>query len=484
VWIVLSRYRASRKKRFLGSIRHLAPYWLATFGFLVWRVFIFRFPTYQPLGGQGVSLASLGWWQSIFSQVLDATFVVWRYALPLLSSQDFSQSFWLAYLVLTLISISLVFLVLQVHNRTAQSSEQPIEEETHWNFGQSALLIALAGIAFAGWPFWLVNLRLSIVGHFYSRFTLAFIPWAALLVAGVLHLVATLKAKWINIAVSGLMALLVGGSIGWHFWNANFYRNQWVDVQRYFQQLIHRAPGLEDGTILLINDLQSLSLYQDDSLTTLLNWTYAPDNTTQELDYAVFYLSVRLGSDLPALEPGLPIEKDYRFLRFSSSTDHILVVIKEPPGCLRVLDPNRPDWVPFTLPEAMKAAIPLSNLDMIQTEKEPGAFLPEHLFTLGETKTWCLFFQEAELASQRRDWARVAEIGQQAYALEDRANELTENFIFIDGFLRAGQQDTALAISQEVSQRAQGQLDGRICGIWRGAGINSGAHYDQLCVKD
>jgi hypothetical protein len=342
-----------------------------------------------------------------------------------------------------------------------------------------ALLMALAGIAFAGWPFWLVDLELSIEGHFRSRFTLAFIPWAALLVTALLHLLSQLKWQPLRVVRTGLIALLVGGSIGSHFWNANFYRNQWIEVQRYFEQLNHRAPGLEKGTLIVVNDMPSIQLYQDDSLTALLNWIYTPDNKTEDLDYAMFYLSVRLGSSLPALDPGIPINKDYRSLHFSGSTDRLLVIHYDPPGCLRVVDPNQPDRIPLTLPEAMHAAVPLSNLAMIKTDQTPAATPPSSLFDIADADTWCLFFQDAELAAQRGDWQRVAEISDKAFAGEDRPNELTEYLVFIEGHLRTGQLSQAFEISELLSERTEGAFNERICNLWQLIQEDSPFNFDE-----
>jgi len=84
-----------------------------------------------------------------------------------------------------------------------------------------------------------------------------------------------------------------------------------------------------------------------------------------------------------------------------------------------------------------------------------------------------LLFQEAELAAQRGDWARVAALGDMAYAGEDQANELTENFVFIDGYLRAGRLEDAWALSLDLSERTDGLFTGRICGIWRGVARES-----------
>lgn len=486
VWLTMTQKIPNKKQRLRNSLLHLAPYWFVTLGFLVWRVLIFRFPTYQPINDGGTGIISLSWWQNLLDQVVDAVFVVWGRALPLLTKQDYNRPIWLIYLMLTLFSIGFIFLFLHFKFRHSQPVAPDKDTETKHAFGRSALLLSLAGITFAGWPFWVVDLQLSIESHFRSRFTLAFIPWVALLITALLHFLSRIRLRPIRVITTGLVALLVGGSIGWHFWNANFYRNQWIDVQRYFQQLVHRVPDLDQGTILLINDMPSIQLYQDDSLTALLNWTYAPDNKTEDLDYAIFYLSVRLGLDLPALEPGLPIEKSYRSLHFSGSTDRILVVHYEPPGCLRVVDGSQPDRIPLTLPEAMQAALPLSNLNVIQTDLKPMDFPQMTLFDLAETQSWCLFFQDAELAAQRGEWALVADIGDEAYAREGQANEITENFVFIEGYLRDGQLTRALEVSRSLSEKTQGQFDARICNLWQAVehdlpnGFEQTHHYQNM----
>jgi hypothetical protein len=477
VLLIIFQGSTNLEKKVGNSILHLTPYWLMTLCFLVWRVLIFRFPTYHPLDEGVLSFTALSWWIDIFSQVIEAVFIVWIYA-PIQSiSYAVSQPGWFAYLLLTLFSTIFVFLYLHYILQQPADNSLPAEMPTKNKFAVSALLVAVAGIAFAGWPFWLVNLPLDITDPFRSRFTLAFIPWVALLTTILFHLMAKIRNRFGSVLRSGLIAILVGSSIGFHYWNTTFYRSQWLEVQSYFQQLIHRVPGLEKGTVLLVNDMRSIILYQDDSLTALLNWTYAPDNLTEDLDFAVFYLSVRLGSSLPDLEPGLPISHDYRSLKFSGSTDHILVTYYEPPGCLRVLDPNQPDRIPQTLPEAMVPAVPLSNLATIVTDQEPAS-PPSHLFTLQESDNWCLFFQDAELAAQKGDWQHVAEIGDRALAEEGQANDLTEYFVFIEGYLRTGQLSQAFKISESMSERTQGAFNDRICRLWQVVQKDDPHHFD------
>ncbi len=486
VWIVLSAQAGSDLvNRIRAVLKHLWPYWLGTMAFIVWRFFIFKFPTYQPVvSDEGVNI-NLRWLVHILSQIFDAVVLAWGRSLPFLSAQDYSEPFWLAFLVLTIFSAGLVFFLLIYYHR---NNEDRFDNRTDLGdrFAFSALITALLGIFAAGWPFWLVDLELSITSRFRSRFTLAFIPWAVLLFVVILHAVFSHKRIWLKQVVLAFTALVVGGSVGWHFWNANYYRNDWIEVQRYFQQLVTRAPGIKPGTTLVVNDMRSITLYQDDSLASILNWTYDPENRTTDLDYMMFYLSVRLGNDLSALKPGLPIEKPFRSMHFSGSTDQILVVHYDPPGCLRVIDGSRPDFVPLTLPDKLVPAVPLSDISLINTDPVFPAAPPAAFFDLSEPTSWCLYYQAAELAAQRGDWGQVAEIGVIAYTRDDLPNELTEHFVFIEGYLRTGRFEDALVLSQPLFETGDMGINNLLCTLWGEAAQesdDSGFNLDDVLTQ-
>ncbi len=465
-WIALKPQNLDLNRRVGRSISHVYPYGLATLGFLIWRVFIFRFPTYQPVGADGADFVLHEWVLRVIGQFFEAVFVAWRRAFPQLSSGDFSQAFWLITLVLSTGIVVLVFIALLVaRKKNHPPNESPSRPSEH--FAGQALVIALFGLAFAGWPFWLTDLSINIRSSFNSRFTMAFIPWVALFFTVFFHWFSRIRSGFIQVLNLMLIAMLVGGSAGYHTWNANFYRNEWLVTQRYFQQMVRRIPDLETGTTLVINDLRALSLYQDDSLSVILNWTYAPENTSREIDYMVHYLSVRLGLQLPALEPGLPIDHQLRSQHFSGTTDQLLVVYYEPPGCLRVLDYEHPDRLPEAFPIAMIPALPLSKPGLIRTDPEQRGVPPLHLFDETEGETWCLYFEDADLAAQQGNWEQVASIGDRALALDDQSNEVSEWFVFIEGFLRVGRFEDAEVLSEMLSLRSANVYDTAICNLWR-----------------
>jgi len=467
IWFVLKRKGLTPSQRVRTGLVHLTPYWLATLGFVVWRVFIFKFPTYAPISTEESIIFTYTWWTGILKEVFDVVFAVWGHAIPQLSSQEYSRTFWLAYLGLFFLTSLIIFIVLALRT-DKELDEVPALTISDSELGFSTLLISLVGIAFAGLPFWLVDLPIEITGPTFSRFTLAFIPWVAMLIVALLHFMSLIRVRMMPVIATVVVSVLVGGSTSWHLWNANLYRNDWIEVQRFFQQLVRRAPSLAPGTTLLVNDMRFLELYSDNSLTAILNWTFAPEKVSHEMDYMVYYLSVRLGRGLPALEPGLSIAQDYRSLNFSGSTDKLLLVYTKPPGCLRILDDSRLDFIPGALPEDMMAALPLSNLSLIQADVEQRAVPPLNLFDVEPINSWCLYFEEADLAGQQGDWERVAELGDLAFSGNDRENETTEVFIFLEGYLRSGRLESALEISDYISERSQGLFDDKVCNLWQG----------------
>ncbi len=134
----------------------------------------------------------------------------------------------------------------------------------------------------------------------------------------------------------------------------------------FLWQLSWSIPGLEKGTTLLTNDIP-LRYYSDNTLTAPLNWMYAPENHSLQMDYMLYYPTVRVGLALPTPDRGLPIHQVYRAASFDGSTSQVLALYSSPPGCVHVLDVVLDDSMP-NLPASLSAWVPLSRLDLIQAE--------------------------------------------------------------------------------------------------------------------
>jgi hypothetical protein len=282
----------------------------------------------------------------------------------------------------------------------------------------------------------------------------------SLLLGGLLSLLPY-RLDWVFVAV--FIALAAGRQFQW----SNDFRRDWNAQKNLFWQMTWRAPGLEPGTTVMMNE--ELAFYADNSIGAALNWIYAPDNHTDRVDYVLFYPTNRLGGALPSLEPGHSIKYDYLAGQFEGSTSQVVAFYYAPPGCLRLLDPEI-DPYNRLIPEdsLMREAAGLSSSTLIHDD-EANARMPE-IFNLEPTHGWCYYFEQADLARQVRDWKRVAELGDTAFALDDYPNDPLERFVFIEGYAHVGEWEKALEysdISYKVSKNVVGPL---LCRLWERIG--------------
>ncbi len=271
-------------------------------------------------------------------------------------------------------------------------------------------------------------------------------PAAVLVAVGLLYLAPI--PRWVRVIP---LSLALAMCVGYQYQQAVVYIRDWNVQQRLFWQLSWRMPGLRPGTLLLSNELP-VRHYSDNSLTAALNWVFNPENKTQQMGYALFYPTVRMGNTLPALEPGLPVALDYLTANFQGNTSQAVAFYYNPPGCARVLDPvvERDN---YTLPLYLRRAMTLSTTEPIlpdgSPEIPPGSpELPPVLFGKGNQESWCYYFERADLARQQKDWARAVELSEQGLATGDYPNDPTERFPAIEGYAHVGDWENALEQSR------------------------------------
>jgi hypothetical protein len=319
--------------------------------------------------------------------------------------------------------------------------------------GPGLLALLLGGV-----PSWSIEVLPQLLFAL-DRFTLPFILGASLLVAGLLAWLPL--GNWMRIVI---VAILVGLAVGQHFQVSNAYRRDWQTQQRFFWQLAWRIPELEAGTLLLVNQLP-VQYYTDNSLTAPLNWFWAEGNSSQAMSYLLVYPEQRLGKNLVALEPGLPVTVDYLAAQFTGNTSQVVALYYQPPACLRVLDPSV-EYDNKMLPAEMQAAALLSSTQWIGVDG-PAANqrLPAALYGEEPPYTWCYYFTQAELARQQADWEAVAALGEQAFRLGDYPNDPAERLVFIEGYAHTGNWARAQEITHET-QTITPMMEPVLCHLW------------------
>jgi hypothetical protein len=319
-----------------------------------------------------------------------------------------------------------------------------------------AISLGLFLLPFAGAPFWSTGLSISLA-HPASRFTLPFMFAVCLIIAGLIDFIKLPQVQYC------LLALLIGLSAGRQFlWSTDYLRD-WQAQKNLFWQMTWRAPGLKPNTLVLINE--ELFFYADNSISAPLNWIYAPENHSDQIDYVLFYPTNRLGHSLPALKKDIPIQYDYIAGRFTGNTSQVVAFYYDPPACLRLLEPDIDANNRFISDEShMREASALSNPEQILTSQNaiiPAIYYPQPV------PAWCYYFEKADLARQLGDWKEVAKLGDTAFKLEDHPNNPVERFVFIEGYAHVGDWDRARKLSKESYQVSKEYVGPLLCQLWK-----------------
>ena len=449
-----------------SSFLRWIPYFLVWLADLFWRMFIFNNQVYSasllgdlrtdffPTLARLVQLILASFW-TVSGAALGQVF-----QLPSPSVDGWRATAMVAGVFVAV--FALAFYVLRFYFPQSQQK-----------FSCQPILLSLAAFLTAGWPLWLIEFPPSLA-HPTSRFTLPFMLGASLLWAALLELVPS--ARWKYVLAGALVALMAGRQSFW----MNDYRREWDSQKTLFWQMTWRAPGLTPNTTVLLNDraflspsatgilppedLRVFNYYADNSLAAALNWIYAPDNHSDQIDYLLLYPKSRIGGSLPSFEKDQPINYDFLAGTFEGNTSQVVAFYYAPPACLRVLDPEI-DTVNRFIPDEtlMREAATLSSSAWILPEET--ATMPK-VYGSEPSRGWCYYFEKADLARQMKDWEEVVRIGEKAFALDDHPNDPVERFVFIEGYAHAGKWARAQELSMESYRVSKEYVAPMLCSLW------------------
>jgi hypothetical protein len=455
LWLVMEKEspgsQAERRSVVWPRLKRILYYWLPYIGlmivFLIWRIFLHETPRgqvniFDRLAANPLQTI-LQLIQRVFGDVFTSSLLAWGETLNL---PGWLGAGWAEAILIAVLSIVTAGLVGLYLNRLKDHTLAPDLAPTPQHvWGWQAAGIGLLALFLGGLPFWATDLPMGLEFP-WDRFTLAMMLGTSLLFVGVLELL--LHKQTAKLAI---LAVLVGLAVGRHFQNENVYRRDWNIQKDFFWQLTWRAPQLKPGTTVLTSELP-FDYFSDNSLTAPLNWTYAPDNHSREMDYLLYDIQSRLGLGLEGFERGDEIEQPYRATFFTGSTSQSLVLYYAPPGCVKVIDPQIDHRLPQK-PDFISEALSLSQPELIQASGNPDASPPLSILGPEPEHNWCHFFEKADLARQQGQWQRVAELGDQAFQQAPQLYPVNapEYWPFIEGYARTGQWDKAVQLSIQAN---------------------------------
>ncbi len=451
LWTSLRDEYPNPRDRVKPTLKLWAPYLVVFILAVLSRLFVFNNQIYgfglmSQL--QSAPLATLLLLiKSVFTSLWTVTIAAWVQLFTAINPSVHGVRTIALYVAVTLVTFAIAIFFL-----FKQDAEHKSKKEPYYVIGLGLFLLP-----FAGAPFWSTGLTISLA-HPASRFTLPFMFSACLILAGLIDLIKFPQVQY------GLLALLIGLAAGRQFlWSTDYLRD-WQAQKNLFWQMTWRAPGLKPNTLILMNE--KLSFYADNSLSAPLNWIYAPENHSDQIDYVLFYPTNRLNHSLPALQKDLPIQYDYIAGRFKGNTSQVVTFYYDPPACLRLLEPDIDTNNRFILDDShMREASALSNPEQIldsPTGVMPNIYYPEP----AHAQAWCYYFEKADLARQFGHWEEVAKLGDTALKLDDHPNNPIERFVFIEGYAHVGDWDRALKLSRASYQVSKEYVGPLLCQLW------------------
>jgi hypothetical protein len=430
------------------------PYAIVLGVYAFWRVFIFKFPTYKPTFlnqvGSNPLDAFFGLGQILIEEVRATLLGAWRQIISI----PMDSHAGLAYFLLISAAIVFIFVWLRAGKSSSESTSPIIP-----------LIVGVLAVAFAGIPFWITGIPVQL-DFPWDRSTLPFMVGASLLVCAGLLL---FKPVFRNILASVIIAL----TIGMHYQSTALYQVEWNKLSQFFWQLTWRAPALEPGTIVISENIP-LFYYGDNNLTPVLNWTYSPIQSSTELSYNFFDMGERLGTNLPELKPGLPVEHGYRFVTFKSNSSNLLPVYYKEGSCLKIVDSNTSQG--STIPKRLRAAGQFSETDKQIKDapvSAPPGFIPE------PAHDWCYYYQKAELAASSGDWSEITALYQDLSEKNLSPADRAEWKSFIRGLVETGSTDKAEEITKTAMEQEGTKPE--ICSVW--TNIQSNKPGDQHVIE-
>lgn len=457
IWIILDESIPNWRQRLKRTVIAWFPYLITFLGAVIWRTIFFRYQTqnYETLlldqFKKGPLQAVLQLAIVILSDVYTASFRAWGQAFRLPNPVELGSRTTLFYYLIVILSV----VILSIYLFKLKTTNQGDTDRTAW----AGPVVGIGGIALlmAGWPFWLTQLEVAL-WYPNSRFMIPFMLGASLLVAGLLKAIPIRQE--VRLIVLGVLVSL---AIGSHFQTANSYRRDWNTQKTLFWQISWRIPQLEPGTTVLTNDMP-FRYCSDNTLTSPLNYIYAPDHHSEQMSYMLYYPSVRLNRGLKELTSGVEIKQNYLAASFSGSTSQVVSIYFLPPACARVLDPMlEPSNI--MLPELMRSAANLSTTDPILLSGEP-LLPPEEIFGPEPSHGWCYYFEKADLARQQGDWEAVAALGEIAFDIDDYPNDPSERIPFIEGYAHVDDWEQAIELTR-ISHNVTPLMKPGFCRLWQ-----------------
>jgi hypothetical protein len=318
------------------------------------------------------------------------------------------------------------------------------------------IMAGLLIVILAMLPFWLTGFSIYHKNQLWSeRLALAAMPGASMLVVGIAHLLIE-KPQHRHIVLSALLGLAVALQVQ----TARGFQASWDKQQQLYWQLHWRAPSLEANT-LLVADQEILFFMGIYPTAFAVNVLY-PQTTPPPV--ASYWFNAGFEHvDFERFAAGGKLSFEKYGTTFEATAQDVLAITFEPglDQCLWIL---RPELASVrTLTEPARTWLEVSDVSQI-------AALPMNapetaIFGEEPPRTWCYFFEKADLARQFEMWDEAQRLWSEAVDGGFRAANGVEMVPFIEAHARMGDWATARTLTRQA-QVLPDRPTSLLCDVW------------------
>jgi hypothetical protein len=261
-----------------------------------------------------------------------------------------------------------------------------------------------------------------------------------------------------------IIILLISLAVGQNIIQANSYKWSSIWQHRIFSQLKWRAPSVVNGTLFL-SDIELFSNMGVYPTSFALNLLYEKDSDYHNLDYYYLTLSKYFVKDIHDLAAGLEVNQKRWYADYTGNTSNSLVLHwnRTEDQCLWILsenDKNNP-----LIPENTRLTLAASDLNLIEFTDDETLWPDENLFGKQDKRSWCYYYESADLARQRGDWKAIIALYTQAKEAGFFPVNGVELIPFIEGYARSGQADIAADLTKLAKSLTPNMRD-YTCDTW------------------
>lgn len=465
IWFMLPG-KLPAAERLRKTLQIWAPYFLIFLGMVLWRAFFYQ------AGRKEIAFQS-----GLVTNPLGLVDVVFRYAIPdsaqilftswyqLLQPKylDLGNRFNLFVLALILASAAGAFFFL---SKLGPPADAEAQQDGQWP--RQALILGLSGLVFGLLPAYAAGYSIYLSappGN--ARFALGALPGAALILTALLEMVVS--SPRVKMA---LIAVLAGLLIGWHVRYTNEFRDLWTYQVSFYRQLTWRAPGLAPDTALVATekffpDIEYpsaiLAVSGDYPTAMAINTIYrARAQANGRLPYW-FFPKIDAPEDFG---PDASLSAEHLDSYFEGNGRHNLFFSFAPQNgeCLHILRPE--DAAYRRLPDNIKVLAASASLDGIDVSARADFSRLDAILGPEHTDTWCYFYERADLAGQKQDWAAIPALWDSAVQKGLRARNGREYLPFVEASIRLNDWDRALELTGSANKLSPNMAD-LYCPLWQ-----------------